>query len=74
MPGTSIIKDKWPEMNWHVTDKVKASREFYYRLEIIFVANGQHKETHCAHILVAVGMKTGSTGRQRRVSVLRGTL
>ena len=51
----SIPREKYPEMNWRVADKVATWKVFKQRMEVIFVADQILEERQWALILVAGG-------------------
>ena len=51
----TVPREKYPEMNWGVADKVAAWRAFKWRMNVIFVADQVPEERQWALILVAGG-------------------
>ena len=54
MPA-AVPREKYPEMDWRVADKVAAWKVFKHRMKVIFVAEQVPAERQYALILVAGG-------------------
>ena len=51
----AVPREKYPEMDWRVADKIAAWRKFKHRMEVIFVADQVPEERQYALKLVAGG-------------------
>ena len=49
----SVLREKYPEMNWRAADKVASWKLFMRQMNVIFVADQKPEERHWALILVA---------------------
>ena len=53
----SVPREKYPEMDWRVADKVAAWKLFKQRMNVIFVADNIPKERQ--YTIILVGVTTG---------------
>ena len=51
----SVLREKYPEMNWRAADKVAAWKTFKWHMNVIFVADQIPEERQWVLILVAGG-------------------